>query len=116
MIGKNRAGAGSDGRCGRKGVRTVEPRRRIRLRIYGRVQGVGYRYAAAETAARLGLGGWIANAPTRDDLVEGEVEGPAGAVEAFVAWARQGPLLARVQRVETEDTPPLGTREFVVRR
>ncbi len=69
-----------------------------RLRIRGLVQGVGFRYALAREAGRLGLAGWVRN--RRDGSVEAAVEGPAAAVEALAAWASRGPPSARVDSVE----------------
>jgi acylphosphatase len=69
-----------------------------RLRIHGRVQGVGFRYSLYEEAARLGLAGWVRN--RRDGTVEALVAGPDGAVEQLVRWARRGPPAAQVTRLE----------------
>jgi len=69
-----------------------------RLRIHGVVQGVGFRYALQREAIRLGLSGWVRN--RRDGTVEAVVAGPAGAVEALVAWSRHGPPSARVDGVD----------------
>ena len=69
-----------------------------RLRIHGVVQGVGFRYALQREAIRLGLSGWVRN--RRDGTVEAVVAGPAGAVEAIVAWSRRGPPSARVHAVD----------------
>lgn len=88
----------------------------VRFWVYGRVQGVGFRYAAAEEAKRLGLGGWCANHPERGDLVLGEVEGPPEAVAAFLKWLERGPRLARVERVEREAVPPRHFSGFEIRR
>lgn len=71
---------------------------RVRLLISGRVQGVAYRANARRKALTLGLTGWVKNLP--DDRVEALAEGPAGDVDAFVAWCRQGPPAARVTGVE----------------
>ena len=70
----------------------------VRLRIRGLVQGVGFRYSLHREALQLGLTGWVRN--RRDGTVEAVVAGPAGAVEAIVAWAHRGPPSARVERVE----------------
>jgi acylphosphatase len=70
---------------------------RLHLRIEGLVQGVGYRAAAAETASRLLLVGWVRNLP--DGAVEALAEGPRAALEAFANWCAQGPSEARVVRV-----------------
>jgi acylphosphatase len=85
-----------------------------RLRIHGRVQGVFFRQSAADEANRLGLAGWVRNAP--DGSVEGEAEGPRPSVEAFVRWSQHGPPGARVERVDVEWGAARGTeRPFAVR-
>lgn len=73
-----------------------------RLLMTGVVQGVGYRAAFERQAVALGLRGWVRN--RRDGAVEAEVDGDAAALDAIVAWARQGPPAARVDNVAAEDT------------
>jgi len=72
----------------------------VRVRVEGSVQGVFYRATTRKTALGLGLTGWVANRP--DGSVEAFFQGPSAAVEAAVAWCREGPLGARVDRVEVE--------------
>lgn len=67
------------------------------LRISGRVQGVGFRDALSEQAARLGLTGWVRNRANGE--VEALAQGNPEALEALEAWARRGPPSARVARV-----------------
>ena len=67
------------------------------LLISGSVQGVGFRYAMAEEAGRLGITGWVRN--RRDGTVEAIVDGAEAAVDALLAWARRGPPSARVTDV-----------------
>jgi acylphosphatase len=69
-----------------------------RLRVRGRVQGVGYRYATIATAARLGLDGWVRNC--LDGTVEVVAQGEPEAVASLVAWCRGGPPGAGVTSVE----------------
>ena len=68
------------------------------LRIFGLVQGVGFRYRLMEEAQYLGITGWVRN--RRGGSVEAMVAGSAEAVEALIAWARRGPPAASVERVE----------------
>jgi acylphosphatase len=68
------------------------------LRISGRVQGVGFRFALHREAVAHGLAGWVRN--RRDGTVEAVLQGDAAAVEAVRAWARRGPPAARVERVD----------------
>jgi acylphosphatase len=73
----------------------------LRLRIIGKVQGVGYRLWATRTAASLGLRGWVRN--RRDGSVEALVTGRSEDVGAMVGGAHKGPPGARV--VELTATP-----------
>lgn len=71
-----------------------------RLRIRGLVQGVGFRDALRREALARGCTGWVRN--RRDGSVEALVAGEAAAVEAVIAWSRQGPPAARVSGVVVE--------------
>lgn len=74
--------------------------------VHGRVQGVGFRYAAANEARRLGLRGWVQNQP--DGSVQVVCEGPRAAVERYREWLRTGPRPARVDRVDAREAPYRG--------
>ncbi|GGY33542.1 carbamoyltransferase HypF [Streptomyces djakartensis] len=68
------------------------------FRVYGTVQGVGFRPFVYRTADALGLDGWVANV---DGHVEGEVAGDPRAIDEFAARLGTGaPPLARVRRVD----------------
>ena len=69
------------------------------LLIHGRVQGVGFRAWAQDTAGRLGVEGWVRN--RRGGEVEMVVAGPPQAVAAMIEACRQGPSFAHV--VQTEE-------------
>ena len=75
-----------------------------RVVVSGRVQGVGFRYAALEAAQASGVTGWVRNC--RDGTVEALVQGDRAAVEAVVAWCRRGPPAARVTDVDVSEAPP----------
>ena len=87
-----------------------------RLRITGRVQGIGYRDALCRAAERAGVEGWVRN--LADGSVEARARGPARAVDALITWARRGPPAARVAGVEIEDALPdeTATRGRFLRR
>ena len=69
-----------------------------RLRIHGRVQGVGFRHYMTREARRRGVAGWVRN--RFDGTVEATVQGSLDAVEGLIAWARHGPPSAHVTDVE----------------
>lgn len=71
-----------------------------RLRIHGRVQGVGYRDALRREAELRGLTGWVRN--RTDGSVEALIQGSAEHLQQLVAWARRGPPAARVAQVQVE--------------
>ena len=77
--------------------------RTLQLRIFGRVQGVGFREAMCREADRLGVAGWVRN--RRDGSVEAFVQAEGAAVETLVDWARRGPPAARVERVDSGAPP-----------
>jgi len=81
-----------------------------RLRINGRVQGVGFRWAMVDEASRLGVRGWVRN--RRDGSVEAQVEGTPEAVAALTQWASHGPAGARVDRVDAVDGPVENAEAF----
>jgi acylphosphatase len=81
-------------------------RTRFHLVIFGRVQGVGYRYFAQEAAEEMGLQGWIRNGI--NGTVEAEIEGPKETVDRWVECLRQGPSLSKVERIEFTEKPSLG--------
>ena len=82
--------------------------------IHGRVQGVFFRQSSREEARRLGLTGYARN--NADHTVTIEAEGPAAALDALEAWCRQGPEMARVDRVDVAAGPVQGYPAFEVRR
>jgi acylphosphatase len=75
--------------------------RALRCVVQGRVQGVFFRAATAEQAARLSLRGWARNLP--DGRVEVVAAGAAEAVEQLVEWLWEGPPAARVSGVTVEE-------------
>lgn len=85
-----------------------------RFVVSGRVQGVGFRYAAASQARRLGLAGWVAN--RGDGSVEGLASGDEAALARLREWLQQGPPAARVERVEWLEAAVLAVAGFEIRR
>jgi acylphosphatase len=90
----------------------MSPERRARVVVTGRVQGVFFRASCARRASDLGLAGWVRN--RSDGAVEATFEGDTFAVEALVAWCRQGPPGAAVVDVDVLDEAPTGELGFRV--
>jgi hydrogenase maturation protein HypF len=87
-------------------------RRRVKARVEGTVQGVGFRPYVYRLAGELDLSGFVLNDAAGVLL---EVEGETEAVDAFLArLAPQAPPLALVERIRTEDRRPTGEAGFAI--
>ena len=90
-------------------------KRRVRLYIRGRVQGVFYRDSTQREAQRMELRGWVRN--RSDGSVEAVAQGPPERVAALIDWCHEGPPLAQVAEVAvTEESGDTEELEFEVRR
>jgi acylphosphatase len=87
--------------------------RSVRLRITGRVQGVGYRAWALQLAARLGLRGWVRN--RADGSVDALAIGEDDAVARLIEACREGPFGARVTDVAISDAEDDGSTGFTAK-
>ncbi|MEM1514105.1 MAG: acylphosphatase [Candidatus Thermoplasmatota archaeon] len=87
--------------------------KRVRVRIYGRVQGVWFRVHTKEMADKLGLGGWVKNMP--DGSVFAVFEGDEEKIKEMIEWCHHGPPLARVEKVEVEEEELRGEKDFKIK-
>jgi acylphosphatase len=86
---------------------------RRRAIVHGHVQGVFFRDTTRRQASSHGVAGWVRNRP--DGAVEAVFEGDPGAVEAMLAFCREGPRSARVDRVEVSEEEPEDLASFEIR-
>jgi acylphosphatase len=73
----------------------------VRVRIEGRVQGVGFRAFVERQARARGLDGFVRN--RRDGGVEAVFAGAASSVEDMIAECRRGPFAGTVAFVKVHD-------------
>jgi acylphosphatase len=73
---------------------------RIQFRVFGRVQGVGFRYFTVRAAITAGVSGIVRN--EADGSVVAEAEGELEAVACFEELLRRGPQGARVDGVSSD--------------
>jgi hydrogenase maturation protein HypF len=91
-------------------VAGTSDRRRIRVRVEGTVQGVGFRPYVYRLASELGLAGHVLN-DSRGVLVE--VEADPERVERFLRrLPAEAPPLARVEQVSAHELPARGQGSF----
>lgn len=75
----------------------------LNIAISGKVQNVGFRWAAKKQAAALNLRGFARNRP--DGILYIEAEGEDADLEKFLDWCKNGPAYARVKSVRAEEGP-----------
>ena len=84
--------------------------RRVRVRVEGVVQGVGFRPYVHRLAVELGLDGFVRN-DSRGAVIE--VEGAPDAIDALLArLPAEAPPAAVIEGVEHEAVPPRGEKGF----
>lgn len=88
----------------------------IRLRVTGRVQGVGFRWFVRSTARRLNVAGWVRNLP--DGSVELAAAGSERAISDLTTAVRRGPDGAIVEEIADLPAPEGGSlpRPFEIER
>lgn len=85
----------------------------VKLRIFGKVQGVFFRASTQAKAQELGLAGWVKNEP--DGSVSAVAQGDTKAVQQLVEWCHHGPEHAAVAKVEIEAFSGEVHQEFSIR-
>ena len=91
--------------------------RSVRVRVRGKVQGVGFRDWTERRAQEMALDGWVRNLP--DKSVEAVLHGGLEVVERMLGDLRKGPPAAHVSGLEVSEDPTEGVavagRGFSVR-
>ncbi|MEM8807138.1 MAG: acylphosphatase [Cyanobacteria bacterium P01_G01_bin.38] len=85
---------------------------RIKLTVFGLVQGVGFRYYTRLKALEIGLTGYVKNRP--EGTVEIVANGDDHQLQQLIEWAHQGSPAAQVERVKVEEQPSIHQFESFV--
>ncbi len=85
-----------------------------RIRVYGKVQGVGFRYFTKLKANELGLLGWVKNEDDGSVLIS--VSGKKDQVETFIAWCHSGPDTSVVERLDYKRVNSVEEQDFYIKR
>lgn len=76
-------------------------KKHLNIKVFGQVQGIGFRFSALRQADKLGIKGFVRNEP--DDSVYIEAEGEEAALQEFVKWCHKGPYFAKMHDVRVEE-------------
>jgi acylphosphatase len=90
-----------------------ESKKHYVILLKGRVQGVGYRAFARETAHRYQVTGYVKNKPDGSVLVE--AEGSPDMLDLFVQACKKGPGWANVNDINVSSSPVQGYSDFRIK-
>lgn len=84
---------------------------RIYLKIFGRVQGINYRWFVIDTAKNSGITGWVRNCS--DGSVELQAQGMAKDLKDFENALKNNHPIATIRKIEIQKLPLLkGETDF----
>lgn len=87
-------------------------KKRVMVRVTGRVQGVFFRVAAQKKAQALGLTGVARN--EYDGTVTVDIEGTPEDVDTMIVWCKEGSDHAAVTDIATQEIEPVGYTGFSI--
>jgi len=80
------------------------------IKVYGRVQGVGFRFYTNKKAVELNISGFVQN--KTDGSVYIEAQGNELDLQTFTDWVKIGTQWSIVNKVEIQHVPPLNINGF----
>ena len=83
------------------------------IKVYGRVQGVGFRFYTNKKAVELNIFGFVQN--KHDGSVYIEAQGNEADLQTFIDWVNIGTQWSRVNKVEVQFVPPLNIDRFLMK-
>jgi acylphosphatase len=88
--------------------------KRFFIKVFGKVQGVGFRYYTQQKAQQLGLKGWVRN--EMDGSVEIEAEGDEMSLAELISFIKKGASpRGRVDKIQVvEKEPKESERKFTI--
>jgi acylphosphatase len=88
----------------------IEAKLLYKIHVAGQVQGVGFRWSAANEARDRGITGFVKN--LSDGSVYIEAEGSKEQLDSYVEWCKDSPGLSYVETVTAEPFPPVNYKDF----
>jgi acylphosphatase len=86
----------------------------VKVIIYGKVQGVGFRNFVFLHAKRLNIKGYVKNNP--DGTVEAVFEGDEDTINRMIELCKKGPERARVDKIDIKDIEIKNYQDFRIIR
>jgi len=86
----------------------------VKVIIYGKVQGVGFRNFVFLHAKKLNIRGYVKNNP--DGTVEAVFEGDEDNINKMIELCKRGPERARVDKIDIKDIEINNYQDFKITR
>lgn len=86
----------------------------LNIKVFGRVQQVGYRNFICRMAIELGIKGFVEN--REDGSVYLEVETTQMKADQFLEWCYKGSPLAKVSKLDVDQKKVTGFTSFEIKR
>lgn len=80
------------------------PDKEVEIKIFGKVQDVGFRYSALHEATALFLAGYVKN--LEDGSVQIIAQGDEKSLNQLVSWVKIGPRFANVDKITADFREP----------
>jgi acylphosphatase len=87
--------------------------RHIKIKVSGKVHGVYYRASAKEKAEEWGICGFVRNEKNGDVYIEAEAAEEV--LYKFIKWCNQGPVRAKVEKIDAVPGEIVGFTSFEIR-
>jgi acylphosphatase len=88
----------------------MEKKLLYKILITGHVQGVGFRWSAANEARNRDIKGFVKNLSNGNVYIE--AEGTSEQLNAYVEWCKKGPVSGYVESVNADPFPPADYTDF----
>jgi acylphosphatase len=88
----------------------MEKKMLYKIHVIGRVQGVGFRWSAANEAKSRGITGYVKNLPNGSVYIE--AEGSKEQLNDYIEWCKIGPGIGFVESVNADIFPPVNYTDF----
>ena len=87
--------------------------RSVKIKVFGKVQGVFYRVSTQRQAQKYGIKGWVKNCD--DGTVEACFQGNESAIKALLDWCKKGPEYAIVECIQRSQINEKVYEQFTIR-
>jgi acylphosphatase len=85
------------------------------IKIYGKVQGVGFRYFVLKSAIKNNVYGFVKNSFSSNNIVEICVYGDEKDVNSFICEIKKGPPLSRIDKITKIKTSNFYANAFIIK-